>query len=86
NQDGSSIPSIVRNIIADRVLNLPYFDWNSDIKKTSDSAKAKAKLAEASTSENRKMNTSPSHALAAYEGTYAHPGYGSFDISVKNDS
>ncbi|MFZ8469390.1 serine hydrolase, partial [Staphylococcus aureus] len=26
NQDGSSIPSIVRNIIADRVLNLPYFD------------------------------------------------------------
>ncbi|MFX5968790.1 hypothetical protein ABTE68_20505, partial [Acinetobacter baumannii] len=65
NQDGSSIPSIVRNIIADRVLNLPYFDWNSDIKKTSDSAKAKAKLAEASTSENRKMNTSPSHALAA---------------------
>ncbi|MBR2648097.1 MAG: serine hydrolase [Sediminibacterium sp.] len=86
NQNGSPIPSIVRNIITDRVLNLPYFDWNSDLKKTSDSAKAKAKLAEATSSGNRKMNTSPSHVLAAYEGIYTHPGYGSFDISLKNDS
>jgi CubicO group peptidase (beta-lactamase class C family) len=86
NQNGSSMTSIVRNLVADRILNLPYFDWNSDIKRTSDSAKAKAKLAEANSSENKKGNTSPSHALAAYEGSYAHPGYGSFDISVKNDS
>jgi CubicO group peptidase (beta-lactamase class C family) len=86
NQNGSSMTSIVRNIVADRMLNLPYFDWNSDIKKNADSAKAKAKTAEATATENRKLNTKPTHAINSYEGLYTHPGYGSFDISVMNDS
>lgn len=30
NQDGSKVHSIVRNTIADRVLGLKYFDWNTD--------------------------------------------------------
>lgn len=86
NQNGSPIPSIVRNTIADRMLGLKYHDWQTDLKRNADSAKAKAKDAEKSRISNQKTNTKPSHDLKNYEGTYSHPGYGSFDINLKNDS
>lgn len=86
NQNGSAVPSIVRNLVSDRLLNLPYFDWNTDLKRTSDSAKAKAKQAEKLKSSSQKANTQPSHSLKDYEGIYQHPGYGSFEISLVNDS
>ena len=86
NQNGSSVPSIVRNLLADRMLKLPYFDWNSDVKKTSDKAKATAKEAEKTKTSSRKPNTTPTHPLKEYEGLYNHPGYGTFEVSVINDS
>ncbi len=86
NQNGSSVPSIVRNLIADRMLKLPYFDWNTDLKKTTDKAKATAKDAEKIKSSNRKPNTTPTHPLKDYEGLYNHPGYGTFEVSLVNDS
>ena len=86
NQNGSTITSIVRNLIADRMLKLPYFDWNTDVKKTSDKAKATAKEAEKTKTSSRKQNTMPSHNLKDYEGFYNHPGYGSFEVTLKNDS
>ncbi|MEN9686690.1 MAG: hypothetical protein RLZZ28_2476 [Bacteroidota bacterium] len=86
NQNGSTVTSIVRNLIADRLLGLPYFDWNSDIKKTTDKAKATVKEAEKAKSSNRKENTQPSHPLKDFEGLYNHPGYGSFEVFTKEDS
>ncbi len=86
NQNGSSVPSIVRNMIADRMLKLPYFDWHADIKKSSEKAKAAAKEAEKTRSSNRKTGTSPSHPIRDYEGIYQHPGYGSFDVYAARDS
>jgi CubicO group peptidase (beta-lactamase class C family) len=86
NQNGSSIPSIVRNTIADRVLNLPYFDWNSDVKKAVAKAKATEKEAEKNKTSNQKINTHPSHPLKDYEGLYHHPAYGTFEVSLINDS
>jgi len=38
NQDGSSVPSVVRNIIADRVLNVSSTEWNKTLKEESDKA------------------------------------------------
>ncbi len=86
NQNGSAIPSIVRNVIADRMLKLPYFDWATDVKRSSDKAKASAKEAEKAKSSNRKADTRPSHALKDFEGLYNHPGYGTLEIMVANDS
>lgn len=86
NQNGSPIPSIVRNLIADRMLNLKYHDWQTDLKGNVDSAKTKAKQAEKSKVSNQKLNTKPSHDLKDYAGTYSHPGYGAFDVTLKNDS
>jgi CubicO group peptidase (beta-lactamase class C family) len=86
NQNGSTIPSIVRNTVADRILKLPYFDWNNDLKKSTAKAKAAEKEVEKNKTSNQKLNTQLSHALKDYEGIYQHPGYGSFEVSVRNDS
>jgi hypothetical protein len=86
NQNGSSIPSIVRNTIADRVLKLPFFDWNADMKKSIAKAKSTQKEAEKDKTSNQKINTHPSHPLKDYEGLYHHPAYGTFELSLINDS
>lgn len=86
NQNGSSVTSIVRNMIADRLLNLPYFDWNKDILEANRKNKEAAKAAEKTVSSNQQKNTQPSHALKAYEGVYTHPGYGKLEVVAQNDS
>ncbi|MEI2710883.1 MAG: serine hydrolase [Chitinophagaceae bacterium] len=86
NQNGSVIPSMARNILSDRMLKLAYIDWSGDRKKVVDKAKAETKKAEATTTSNQKLNTKPSHDLKDYEGLYTSKGYGSFDLSVRNDS
>jgi CubicO group peptidase (beta-lactamase class C family) len=86
NQNSSAVPSVVRNLIADRMLKLKYFDWESDSKKLSDKGKAAAKDAEKSAVSSKKQNTKPSHALKDYEGLYKNEGYGTFEIQLKGDS
>lgn len=86
NQNGSQINAIVRNIIADRMLNLSKTDWNTERKVIADKAKITQKEAEKNIISNKKSGTKTSHHLKEYEGIYSHPGYGSFDIYYKNDS
>ena len=86
NQDGSTVPGIIRNLIADRMLALKYYDWNSDLKKATDKAKATSAEAKKNATSNRKLNTFPSHPLKDFEGIYNNPGYGNFDVYVNKDS
>jgi CubicO group peptidase (beta-lactamase class C family) len=86
NQNGSAVPGIVRNLIADRLLHLSYKDWDSYLKGITDKAKADAKKARASRQDNRIANAPPSHNLNDYAGIYSNPGYGSFEITAQPDS
>jgi CubicO group peptidase (beta-lactamase class C family) len=86
NQNASAIPALARNIIADKILKLSYIDWSGDRKKANDKAKAEIKKTEGGTSSNQKMGTKPTHSLQDYEGIYTSKAYGSFDISLRNDS
>lgn len=86
NQNGSSVPGIVRNLIADRMLGLTYFDWNRDIKMQVEKAKAIQAEAKKKSVSNRKLNTVPSHPLNDYTGTYNNPGYGNFEVYLIKDS
>jgi CubicO group peptidase (beta-lactamase class C family) len=86
NQNSSVVPSIVRNLIADRLLKLKYVDWESDLKKTAEKGKAAAKDAEKNATSSKKLNTKPSHALKDYEGLYNNDGYGTFEVLLKHDS
>ena len=86
NQDGSSVPSIVRNLITDRLLHLKYFDWESDLRNEHNKAKAAAKDAEKTAVAGAIQNTTASHALAAYAGLYSNNGYGTFEVQALHDS
>ncbi|MGZ8544930.1 MAG: serine hydrolase, partial [Flavisolibacter sp.] len=86
NQDGSSVPAIVRNLISDRLLKMPYFDWNGDLRRAYEKNVQTAREAEKTKTSAQVRGTKPAHALKDYEGIYSHPGYGSFEVFVENDS
>ena len=86
NQDGSAIPSVVRNLVADRLLGLKYIDWESDLKKAADKRKAAAKEAEKTVVPNAKIQSSPSHELKYYAGWYLNKGYGMLNVEFARDS
>ncbi len=86
NQNGSSVPSIVRNIIADRMLGLTQTDWSKELKEAADKRKKTEKETLAKATSSMKKGTKPSHLFEHFEGKYSHPGYGTFAIVAKHDS
>lgn len=86
NQNGSPVPSIVRNTIADRMLGISAVNWNKDYLARVAKAKAAAKEAEKKAVSSRKTGTKPSHPLADYAGIYTNEGYGTYTVMVNRDS
>lgn len=86
NQNGSSVPYMVRNTVSDRLLNEKKTDWaNYYLEQKKKQKEASAGSDDESASQQVK-NTTPSHELASFKGQYFNPGYGRFDISLKGDS
>lgn len=86
NQDGSALPTLVRNAISDEVLKLNATDWVKYYQKKVDQAKKQQETAKKNEAENKKSNTTPTHKLADYTGKYNHPGYGDINLVVENDT
>ncbi len=86
NQDVSSVTAVVRNLVADRMLKLPYKDWQTYLKTAANAAKAAGEKGAAASSSSKQPATKPSHAAKAYDGIYNNDGYGKFDIVNRNDS
>ena len=86
NQGGSSIPSIARNIIVDRMLEVEKTDWLKIALKDIKEAKKNQKEAKTKFSSNKKEGTKPSHFLEEYVGSYSNLGYGKLELVVENDS
>jgi CubicO group peptidase (beta-lactamase class C family) len=86
NQNGSPVPSIIRNTIADRMLNLKFQNWHKTQKDAVDKAKAAAKEKQKADSTQRKWGTKPTHSLIDYTGTYKHDGYGTLTIQQEKDT
>lgn len=84
NQNGSDVPTVARNIIADRMLRLSYINWNGLRKKASEEAAAQQKK-NASQPANH-TGTRPSHAASAYAGSYTNTGYGTIRVENRGDS
>ena len=86
NQNGSAVPSLVRNTIADRMIGAERTDWVKRYKtKLAKRKTAEAKMKIDAETANVK-NTNPSHSNHDYTGHYANAGYGDFEITSKNDS
>lgn len=87
NQNSSSVPSLVRNTIADRLLGGKTTNWTNDFVKRQEKAKKMEEELKLEDSETAQVkNTRPSHILQDYTGTYENPGYGHFTVNVENDS
>ncbi len=85
NQNGSQVPSIVENIIADRLLKMGYENWNDKQRKAFMTQLEGEKKAEKAKSKTTKHNPA-THALADYAGNYNNPAYGTFKLYIKGDS
>ncbi len=86
NQNGSSVPTLVRNTIADRMLQTQKTDWAKRFTERKLKTKKEEKEAKADVPSSKIENTKPSHDLKAYTGSYSNPGYGEFTITLQNDS
>ncbi len=86
NQNGSPLPGMIRNYIADRMLKLPHRDWHGQAKTAREKAKTATAQQPQPDSLMRKTGTLPSHALADYAGMFQHPGYGVLRIEHRGDS
>lgn len=86
NQNVSSVPALVRNIISDRLLGVKASDWQGIMAKRRDDAEKQAASAKGTLSSTQKKNTRPSHVLYEYTGSYENPGYGKFELVVERDS
>ncbi len=85
NQNGSRVPTIVRNMISDRMLKVTPYSWNADFLKDAKKAKEAAAEAKKTVVAMARFST-PTHSLKEYEGTFAQPGYGKITIVAKDDS
>lgn len=84
NQDGSALPSLVRNAISDALLGVEKTDWVAYYEeKISAVVQQKSSTKE---SDKTQTTSAPNHPQTAYTGKYNHKGYGTFTIEVKNDS
>ncbi len=86
NQDGSGVPGIIRNLVSDRMLGLPYRDWQTQLYSSDTATKAKAKAARTTASSNRKRGTTISHPLNDFTGLYASASKETFEVSLQHDS
>ena len=74
----------LRNAILDRLLGGPTRDWNQYLMDVDKRADEKAEKTRADRIAKRVPNTTPSHALDAYAGTYENPSYGNVVVRVEN--
>jgi CubicO group peptidase (beta-lactamase class C family) len=86
NQNSSTVPSIIRNLVADRMLRLKYDDWDTDLKNIADKGKKEDADVKKAAIKTVKPITKQTHEWKDYEGLYTNPGYGTLDIQFLHDS
>lgn len=86
NQNGSAVPGLVRNTVADRMLKTQKTDWAKRFTERKLKAKKEKEEAKSESASSKIENTKPSHILQNYTGKYSNPGYGEFNITNQNDS
>jgi CubicO group peptidase (beta-lactamase class C family) len=84
NQDGSAVPSVVRNIIADKMLGAPYRDWESIL--FNQYLANRKKEQEVKNTKHLQVTHPPTHPLGEYTGTYTTAAGETVNVWQRNDS
>ncbi|MBS1493554.1 MAG: serine hydrolase [Bacteroidetes bacterium] len=85
NMDNTVLPSVVRNSIIDRMLELDPIDWNGRLLGMQKNDEGTQKPEEQK-DPNQVENTTPSHPLVDYVGSFENEAYGTMKIELKNDN
>ncbi|UZJ63876.1 DUF3471 domain-containing protein [Sphingobacterium sp. KU25419] len=85
NQSNSSVPAIISNTIADRILKINPIDWNAEQNKKKEVAKKKG-IENLTAEKEQILNTKPSHQAESYVGSYENPIAGIIHVYHKGDS
>ena len=80
NKFDATISEIITACIADKLLSLPYKDWNGLIRARQPKNRA------LSTLQRRPVRKPLTHPLLDYTGYYSHPAYGMIQIVNRNDT
>ena len=81
---GGSYRSGMAFPVIDLLLGLGYTPWSDRYKKDYFDAKVQEKKMKDSINATQIKNTTPSHELSAYTGTYTNPMYGDMTIELQN--
>ena len=86
NMNGTGLPGVVRNYVADKLLGLAMVDWSDKqltaLKKALKAGEEAAQKVE----DTRKKGTKPSHPMSDYVGKYKNEAYGVFEIKTSGDT
>lgn len=80
NMDGNLLPVVVTFNLLDWLLGLEPIPWSERFHDYKASAERQLAAAQRSLADRRQAGHLPSHPLADYAGTYAHPAYGVLQI------
>jgi CubicO group peptidase (beta-lactamase class C family) len=89
NKGGTPAPSVLLYELVDRVLGREGEDWNQRIRDFYAQQQAEPDTAQSDTTEAPSDTTAPpgpSHPLDDYVATYSNPGYGTFEVTMEDDS
>jgi hypothetical protein len=84
NNGGTALSMAASYLLLDRLLGLEPIDWSERHLSVEAKAKEMAEEGKQKALDDR-QDGPPSHAIAAYAGTYEHPGYGALTISEADD-
>jgi CubicO group peptidase (beta-lactamase class C family) len=83
--DAGSLRPVITYPVIDRLLGLTYTPWAQRYRTTYVYEKARGRRFVDSVRNARVKNTSPSHPLAAYAGTYTNAIYGNIKVELVNN-
>jgi CubicO group peptidase (beta-lactamase class C family) len=85
NLDGTQMNLAVSNTLVDRLLGLPYKDWNTYYKDIQEGEKKQNEDRVKKMRRAQHQGTKPSRSLAAYTGSYYEPAYGQARVTLDKD-
>ncbi len=86
NHSGAAMPQIVTNEAMDRLLGLESVGWNEQMLAMVEAQAEYISEFAVLDKDHRKTGTRPAHHLEAYTGSFGHPLYGTFHVTLEDQS
>lgn len=85
NLDGNALPAALSYRVYDLLLEQEPLPWGERYRAVYGELKAAAARSHEQARAERRADTRPSHPLADYAGSYAHPGYGRLEFALAGE-